>query len=61
MNQLVLSAAELDRMAAEVVAVLDRHRVPPDGGDPAPERARYAISFVAVPVPGVDQEPDAVS
>jgi DNA-binding transcriptional ArsR family regulator len=56
MNQLVLSAAELDRMAAEVVAVLDRYRVPPDGGDPAPDRARFAISFVAVPVPPVEPE-----
>jgi predicted transcriptional regulator len=56
MNQLVLSAEELDRMAAEIVAVLERYQVPPANGDAPPERARFAVSFVAVPVLSVEPE-----
>lgn len=49
MTRLVLTAAEVDRMAEEVQAVLDRYRGH-DGPEVPPDRSRVSVSFVAVPV-----------
>jgi len=51
LTKLVLTAAEVDRMAEEVQAVLDRYRGH-EGTDLPPDRARVSVSFVAVPVAG---------
>jgi hypothetical protein len=48
LTRLTLTVEELDRMSAEVEAVLTRYRGP-DGPDLPEGRARFSVSFVAVP------------
>jgi DNA-binding transcriptional ArsR family regulator len=49
LTRLTLTAAEVDRLAEEVQAVIDRYRPADAPGTPPDGRARFAVSFVAVP------------
>jgi hypothetical protein len=49
LTRLSLAADEVDRLAEEVQAVIDRYRHPEPGAEPSDGRARFAVSFVAVP------------
>jgi hypothetical protein len=50
LTRLSLAADEVDRLAEEVQAVIDRYRRDPaPGAAPSDGRARFAVSFVAVP------------
>ncbi len=46
-SRLVLDAARAEELATEVSALLDRYH---GDADPGPDEARFAVSFVAVPV-----------